>query len=55
MTEDLSSIHPELFNVAKKIPSFRYTRRSLPLIRLLFRLIFLLPKTHPAVRIEQYQ
>ena len=54
MTEDLSIIHPELFNVAKKIPSFRYTRRSLPLIRLLFRLVFLLPKTHPTVRIEQY-
>ncbi len=54
MTENICSIHPELINVAKKIPSFRYTRRSLPLIRMLFRLIFLLPKTHPAVQIEQH-
>ena len=54
MAEDFSSIHPELINIAKLVPSFRYTRRTLPLIRLLFRLVFLLPKTHPAVRIERY-
>lgn len=54
MTEYLSSINSELINVAKMIPSFRYTSRSLPLIRLFFRLIFLLPKTHPGVRIEQH-
>ena len=54
MTENLSSIHPELIKIAKMVPNFRYTRASLPLIRLFFRLIFLLPKTHPGVRIEQY-
>ena len=54
MAENLSSIHPELINIAKAVPSFRYTRRTLPLIRLFFRLVFLLSKTHPSVRIEQY-
>ena len=53
MTENLSSIHPELISIAKMMPDFRYTRASLPLIRLFFRLIFLLPKTHPGVRIER--
>ena len=54
MAENLSSIHPELINSAKMVPSFRYTRGSLPLIRLFFRLAFLLSKTHPGIRIEQY-
>ena len=54
LAENLSSIHPELINSAKMVPSFRYTRGSLPLIRLFFRLVFLLSKTHPGVQIEQY-
>jgi acetyl esterase/lipase len=54
MTDNLSSIHPELINTAKMMPNIRYTRASLPLIRLLFRLVFLLPKTHPGVQIEHY-
>jgi len=34
MAENLSAIHPELINTAKMVPNFRYTRRTLPLIRL---------------------
>lgn len=54
MTENPASIHPELINTAKRIPNLRYTRGSLRLVRLFFRLPFLLPKTHPDVRIEQH-
>jgi len=53
MAENLSSIHPELINIAKMMPNFRYTRGSLSLIRLFFKLV-LWPKTYPGVRIEHY-
>ena len=54
MTDNLSSIHPELISIAKNMPNIRYTFASLPMIRLLFRLVFLLPKIHPGVQIEHF-
>jgi acetyl esterase/lipase len=55
MEIDSSAIHPELVSTAKMVPGFRYTPRSLALIRLLFGAVFLLPKKHPGVRVQTYR
>jgi acetyl esterase/lipase len=54
MTKKYSSIHPELQSIAKMMPALRFTKGNLPLMRLVFTLPFLFPKTHPDVRIEEH-
>ncbi len=54
MTIERSSIHPELQSIAKMMPAFRFNKSNLPLMRLVFTLPYLSPKTHPDVRIEEY-
>lgn len=55
MPVDFSLIHPELVGTAKMVPSFRYTRRTLPIIRFFFGTVFLLPKIHPDIGVQTYR